>query len=314
MLLSTRLLYQAHLYAPFSTTGILIVTFQLAPDTKPRSKYSLSWLARCRWNVLDLIQIVGRGSVPTYLFCDIDMSWAEGFRKRLLARGHKTTVTAILLKAIGLAQLKHPESRTALLPWGRTVTFNHIVAGFTVEKDIDGQPAVFLGAITDPDSKSVEQIAAELYEYGKASPNDVPQLEIAHRFSKMPWLFRRFILWLGLRYPGVRLRYMGATFGVTSLGKYGLKAIIPPCVCTSTFGVGKVEDRVVVCNGQAEVRPMMTMTLNFDHRIIDGAPAARFVDDVRKLLEGGLAEYVSSELTAADTLEFTPPQPVEMQS
>lgn len=268
---------------------------QLEQGTKKDSRFSVSWLSRWRWNVLDLIQVCNRGVVPTYLFCDIDMSWAEHLRAELLKQGHKTTVTAILVKAIAIAQLKHPDSRTAMLPWGRTVTFNDIVAGFTVEKVIEGQAAVYFGAIKDPHVKSVEQIACELKDYADRDPREIPQLAVEHRFAKMPWFFRRFILWLGVRYPRVRLRYLGATFGISSLGKYAIKALIPPCVSTSTFGIGAVESRAVVRGGEVVVRPIMSMTLNFDHRLIDGAPAARFLNDIRLLLEGGLAEHLGDE-------------------
>ncbi len=261
-------------------------------NQKKTCNFSLGSLPRPRWNVLDMIQIIGRDSVPTYMFCDVDMTWAENLRKTLKAYGQKVTVTAILLKAIGIAQRAHPESRTALLPWGKTVTFNDIVAGFTVERVIGQQPAVFFGAIDNPDTKSVEEIAGELRQYAESSMESVPHLNLQNRFNGMPWWFRRFILWAGLRYPRVRLHFMGATFGLSSLGKWGMKGLIPPCVSTSTFGVGEVEERAVVRGGQIEIRPMLTIILNFDHRIIDGAPAARFMSDVKKLLEGGLENYV----------------------
>ncbi|MBC7998044.1 MAG: 2-oxo acid dehydrogenase subunit E2 [Leptolyngbya sp.] len=257
---------------------------------------SFSWLARSRWNVLDMITYIGRDSVPTYLFYDIDMTWVEALRSRLKEKGVKMTVTAILLKSIGIAQRLHPASRTAILPWGRTVTFNDIVAGFTVERYVESQPAVFFGSITAPDSKPLAAIAEELRAYGEDEMAIVPQLEVEDRFNNMPWLFRRFILWLGLRFPKVRLRYMGATFGLSSLGKFGARALIPPCVSTSTFGVGTVEPRPVVVDGRVEIRPMMTLILNFDHRLIDGAPAARFLQDVQKLLEGDLQKHIEEEL------------------
>ena len=41
---------------------------------------------------------------------------------------------------------------------------------------------------------------------------------------------------------------------------------------------------------------MMTIALNFDHRIIDGAPAARFLQDVQRLMEGGLEGYLTGDL------------------
>lgn len=262
---------------------------------------SFSWLARCRWNVLDMINVIGRGSVPTYMFYEIDMTWAEQLRLQLKEKGVKVTATAILLKAIGIAQRLHPASRTAILPWGRTVTFNDIVAGFTVERYIGQQPAVFFGAIESPDSKPLVQVAEELRAYGEDDISSVPQLDIEDRFNNMPWLFRRFILWLGMRFPKVRLRYMGATFGLSSLGKFGCRGLIPPCVSTSTFGVGTIEPRAVVREGAIVVRPMMTLILNFDHRLIDGAPAARFMQDVQKLLEGELQQHIEEELRLLDS-------------
>lgn len=261
-----------------------------------KSCFSLSWLARCRWNVVDMINIVGKGAVPTYLFYDVDMTWAETLRARLCALGHKTTVTAILLKAIGVAQRSHPLSRTAWLPGGRTAMLHKIVAGFTVERFVNNQPAVFFGAIEQPDSKPVTEIASELRSYSDDDLSDVRHLDVQHRFADMPWLLRRFIIWLGIRYPAIRLRYMGATFGFSSLGKFGCKLVIPPCVSTSTFGIGAVEPRPVAINGKIEIRPVMSLVLNFDHRVIDGAPAARFMQEVVRLIQGGLEEYLADEL------------------
>lgn len=269
------------------------------------SRFSKTPIPRVRWNVLDLINVVAKGSIPTYLFVDVDMSWAEKLRQEMAERGHKTTITAILLKAISIAQLKHPLSRTGVLPWGGTFTFKEIVAGFTVEKFINGEPAVYFGAIVDPVKKSLEQIASELRSYAESDVTQIPQLDIEHRFTWMPWLFRRFILWLGSTFPSVRLRYQGASFGLSSLGKFGIKMIIPPCVSTSTFGIGEVEDRPVIVNGQLEIRPMMTIVLNFDHRIIDGGPAARFLSDVIKLLEGGLAEHLVTDIGQSVSLANT---------
>lgn len=267
-------------------------------DIKKLFNFTVSEIPRPRWNVLDLINIVNKGSVPTFLFCDIDMTWAEDLRLQMKEMGYKTTVTAIVLKAIAIAQRSHPESRTARLPWGKLVTFRDIVAGFTIERYIGTQPAVFFGAIENADIKSVLEIARELKAYGEAELSEVPQLDVQNRFNNMPWLFRRFLLFLGKRYPWVRLKYQGATFGVSTLGKYGIKMLIPPCVQTSIFGVGEVEERAVVRNGRIEIRKMMTISLNFDHRVIDGAPAARFLQDVRTLMEGGLEDYLRSELAS----------------
>lgn len=281
---------------------------KLETESKRGAGFRTGWLSRWRWNVLDLIQICNRGSIPTYLFCEMDMSWAEHLRAELNKLGQKVTITSIILKAIAVAQLKHPVSRSTILPFGRTAILDEVVAGFTAEKYIEGEPVVYFGAIKEPHVKTIGQIARELKEYVEQDVTQIPQLEVEHRFAKMPWLIRRFILWLGANFPKVRLRYMGATFGLSSLGKYSIRMIIPPCVCTSTFGIGSVEKRPVVRGGEVVVRPMLSITLNFDHRLIDGAPAARFLNDVRLLLEGGLNEYLhpSEKLPAGKSVDPIP--------
>src|SRR5271167_2816837 len=80
----------------------------VSSNSKEQPDFCTLGLARSRWNVLDLIKMVGRESIPAYLFYDIDMTWAENLRKKFAALGYKTTVTAILLKAIAIAQRAHP--------------------------------------------------------------------------------------------------------------------------------------------------------------------------------------------------------------
>jgi hypothetical protein len=77
----------------------------------------------------------------------------------LKRQGSKVTVTAILLKAIAVAQTKHPGTRTELIPFGRTVTYENIVAGFTVERTVRDEETVFFGEIEAPHQKSISRIA-----------------------------------------------------------------------------------------------------------------------------------------------------------
>lgn len=269
-----------------------LMIVQIRGRGQMNSRYQISDMPRARGGILDVIHIASRPVPAATLWLDVDMTWAEKLRKEYEQRGCKITMTAIVLKAIGIAQMDHPYSRTVMLPWGSTMQLNEIVAGFTVERVVDGVPGVFLGTVRDPHTKSLEQIGDELKSFGTKSMEEVADLEVQNRFSKFPLWLRRLILWIGMHFPSIRLKYMGATFGVSSLGKYGIKTLVPPCITTSIFGVGCVEDRAVVRNGEIVVRKMMTLSLNFDHRAIDGAPASRFLEDVKALLEGRLAEHM----------------------
>ena len=76
---------------------------------------------------------------------------------------------------------------------------------------------------------------------------------------------------------------------VSNLGTLGVDrftAIVNPPEA-AILAMGRVRDRVVAVDGRAEVRPMLTLTLSVDHRVADGADAARYLEDVAKRLEAG---------------------------
>lgn len=81
--------------------------------------------------------------------------------------------------------------------------------------------------------------------------------------------------------------YSGGTFTITNLGQFGIDSfdpiINPPQV--AILGVGRIQDRVAAIDGAPAVRPMMTLTVTFDHRATDGAPASQFLGRVKELLE-----------------------------
>jgi len=74
----------------------------------------------------------------------------------------------------------------------------------------------------------------------------------------------------------------GGTFTISNLGMYGIDsfhAIVTPPQA-AILAVGRVADRAVVVDGKIVIRPMMTLTLSSDHRVVDGAQAAAFLKDL----------------------------------
>jgi len=78
----------------------------------------------------------------------------------------------------------------------------------------------------------------------------------------------------------------GGTFTISNLGMFGVDAftavILPPQA--AILAVGRIADRVVVVDGRPGIRPMMTLTLSSDHRVIDGVRAAEFLRDVSAVI------------------------------
>jgi len=79
----------------------------------------------------------------------------------------------------------------------------------------------------------------------------------------------------------------GGTFTLTNLGMFDIDAFTPlinPAQC-AILGIGRIRAKPVVYHGEICVRHMMALSLTFDHRIVDGAPAARFLQQVKRLVE-----------------------------
>jgi pyruvate dehydrogenase E2 component (dihydrolipoamide acetyltransferase) len=79
--------------------------------------------------------------------------------------------------------------------------------------------------------------------------------------------------------------YEGATFSVSTLGMFGVDSFTPVInpPNAAILGVGRVRDDVVALNGTFAIRPRLTLSLSWDHRVLDGAPAAAFC---RSIVEG----------------------------
>ena len=91
-------------------------------------------------------------------------------------------------------------------------------------------------------------------------------------------------------------QYTGSTFSVSNLGMFGIDqftAIINPPEA-GIIAVGAVEDKPVVVNGAVEVRKRLRLTMSCDHRVIDGALGARFLQGLRTMLENPLMMIAGS--------------------
>lgn len=269
-----------------------------------------SSLSRHRWNVLDLITIIAKPTRPAFMFCDLDVKAADRLREELDARGIRVTITAILLKAISIAQLSHPTSRSFKLADGRYVTIEEPIAGFTVEREVEGTPVVFFANIPEAHKKPLAEIAKELEACGKGEIEDVPQLAKEQALTKIPWLLRQIGIVIGLRIASLRMAVNSASFGLTSLGKFGIESVLAPNVSTCIFGVGSAEERPVARRGRVVKRKMMTLTLAADINVMELETAAHLLRDVKRLVETGLKGHLHTSEIADEPSreEHSPPQ------
>jgi len=200
------------------------------------------------------------GPIPTfYLTAEFDAERASEMRAQLKELGddYKVSFNDIVIKAVANALSDHPEVN-AHWAGDRIRHFNRVHVAMAVAVD----EGLITPVIFDADRKGIGEISAEAKHLAG----------LARQRKLTPE------------------QYTGSTFSVSNLGMFGIEhftAIINPPEA-GILAVGAVEPKTVVVDGQVVVRQRMRVTMSCDHRVIDGATGARFLQSVRRLFENPL--------------------------
>jgi pyruvate dehydrogenase E2 component (dihydrolipoamide acetyltransferase) len=166
--------------------------------------------------------------------------------------------TDILVKALATALKNHPILNSAL-EGGQLKIFEDVNIGIAVEAEIHGQSGLIVPVVQKADKKSLLEIAEE----SKAIIKRVKEGKALHE------------------------DLAGGTFTITNLVMYGIETFIPIINPpeTAILGVGAIIERPVFIDGKIQAKPVVRLTLSFDHRVVNGAPAAKFMQELKKVLE-----------------------------
>jgi pyruvate dehydrogenase E2 component (dihydrolipoamide acetyltransferase) len=193
--------------------------------------------------------------IPVFqLQASADMTRANALVERLREDGTKATVTDVLTKVCAAALMRHREvnaqySEDAIL---RYPTANVGIA-------VAAPQGLVVPVIRSAERLRLAEIAAARAEVvGRARENKLQRSDLED-----------------------------GTFTISNLGMYRVErftAVLNPPQA-AIVAVGATEERAVPLDGEVVVRPMLTLTATFDHRAVDGAPAADFLQTVKQLLE-----------------------------
>jgi len=195
------------------------------------------------------VSLSARTAPQSTITMEIDMSNAVKLREKV-----QVSYTDMLVKAVAKALAEHPIINSTLEN-EKIKIFADINVGVAVATE----RGLIVPVIYNADRKTLEGIASvskELIE--KTKQGKLTKEELT-----------------------------GGTFTITNLGMYGVDVftpiINPPE--TAILGVGRVVERPVVVDKQIVVRSVMQLSLTFDHRVVDGAPAAEFLQKVKQAME-----------------------------
>ena len=208
------------------------------------------------WRIMAERTTQGWTSVPHfYLVREVNASRLISWREQVVKRSaEKVTYTDLLVKIVAAALRLHPRVNAS---WheGKITLKQAVNVGLAVAVE----EGLVVPVILQADTLGLSDIArrrAELVEKaqaGKLRPQDISD----------------------------------ATFTISNLGMYNVDAFnaIINAPQAAILAVGRIAERVVPVNGQPAVQPMMVLTLSCDHRVVDGARGAQFLDTIAALVE-----------------------------
>jgi pyruvate dehydrogenase E2 component (dihydrolipoamide acetyltransferase) len=197
---------------------------------------------------------VWRDAPHFFLQRDVDASRLVHWREILTKNNLKVTYTDLLVKLAAYALQKHPRVNAAVKN-GKLYQLTEINIGIAVAVD-DGLVVPVIHHANEQSLSEIVDRRSALVE--KARTNKLRPEDIS-----------------------------GGTFTISNLGMFGVDTFLavlnPPQA--AILAVGRIADRVVPVNGQPVVRPKMVLSLSVDHRALDGARGAQFLDTLADLIE-----------------------------
>lgn len=197
-----------------------------------------------------------------YLTMSIDMDSAVAARGRLNELSKvKISFNDIVIKAVAVALKQHPKVNSSWL--GDKIRVNHHV---NIGVAVAVEEGLLVPVVRFADTKSLSQIATEVKDFAERARNK--------KLQPADW--------------------EGSTFTISNLGMFGIEEftgiINPPDACI--LAVGGIAQTPVVKNGEIKVGNVMKVTMSCDHRVVDGATGAAFLQTLKSLLEEPLRMLV----------------------
>jgi pyruvate/2-oxoglutarate dehydrogenase complex dihydrolipoamide acyltransferase (E2) component len=222
---------------------------------------------------------------------DVDVT-----RARTVLRNHKAktgeslSFTAFLATCLAKAVDEHKAVQAFRQGRKRLVLFEDVDVFTDVERDVNGQKGIVPYIVRAANRKTFREVHHEIRAAQEADASHV--LQQLQPLALPAVLFRPF-LWAFGRIAGRRPRLWKKTMGTVELSAVGMFGAgagwgIPNSAPTALFvTVGGTGEKQVVVDGHTLIREYLSLTLSFDHDIVDGAPAARFAQRLKDLIESG---------------------------
>ena len=241
---------------------------------------------------------VGLGKHHVKALLEVDVTEARRIIRQSRHTGKKISFTVWLIKVIADCVALHPPiAGVNDAKRNKVLVFEDVDLSIVVEKTVDGARVPLPYVIRKADKKTLCQIQDEI-ESAKSQPVESEgnyvlgeeQSALGMKlFVRLPqWLRLILMRLLVLNHPQ-RVKSMMGTVMITTAGMIGHTRgwIMPFGMHPLCLAFGSLNEQAAVYRGEIQKREILHLTVLIDHDVIDGVPAARFVDDLVKKLQAG---------------------------
>lgn len=211
----------------------------------------------------------------------------EALRQHKTQTGETLSFSAFILACLGKA-IDSDKHMHAYRNWrNQLVLFDDVDVNMLFEVEVAGKKSIRPHIIRAVNKKDFRALHAEIRAFQNQHTSS-QESKFIDWFVRLPGFLRRLFLWALFKNPNLLKDYYGTVL-VSSLGMFGTGSGwgIPVPNHSLQLTLGGIGEKPGVVNHQVEVREYLSVTISFDHDVIDGAPAARFVDRLKDLVESG---------------------------
>ena len=198
--------------------------------------------------------------------------------------GTKLSFTAYIVKCFAETIKDHP-NLNSFIKGRKIILLDDINISVLIEREIDNQKIPEPLGLHHTDRKSVQEITAEIREAQQNKGNELGDLGNTRWIRLIPPFLMRTFIRIADRNITMAKRY--GKIAVTAVGMNSKSAswFIPHGTATVLLTVGSFENKVVEVDGKFVTREHLCLTTSFDHEIVDGSPAGRFMKQFAEIVE-----------------------------
>ncbi len=216
------------------------------------------------------------------------------------ATGTDISFTAFIAVCLGKAVEMNKHVHACRGRGNQLVLFDDVDVNTMIEIEMDGARVPMSHVIRAANKKTYQDINQDIQKNQAegAKSQSAPTRGLVRLVMRLPNFIRKFWMRWAFSNPHRRKTYSGTVL-LTAVGMFGKGGGwgIPVIQHTLAVTLGGIAQKPVVVDGQVKIREMLSVTVSFDHDMVDGAPAARFTRQFTDLIERGYGLVVEPDVT-----------------